>query len=45
MYSLICRHAKIGLIPSQESGEGDVELKPPDNGGLKKESKLKTVGK
>lgn len=40
MYSLICRHAKVGLIPNQEYGDGDVGHKSPDN---RNPSKFKTM--
>ena len=44
MYSLICRYAKAGFIPSQEAADSDVsnyELETP-NKRLKRASKLKS---
>lgn len=45
MYSLICRYAKVGLIPSQEASDQDVstfKLEFP-NKRLRRASKLKST--
>ncbi|KAK2636969.1 hypothetical protein Ddye_031761 [Dipteronia dyeriana] len=47
LYSLICRHAKVGLIPSEQAEDCDVsnyqiEL-PNDSRGTRRASKLKSI--
>ncbi|XP_052176730.1 potassium transporter 5-like [Diospyros lotus] len=45
LYSLICRYAKVGLIPSQEAEDRDVstyQLELPSSRGLRLASKLKS---
>lgn len=42
MYSLICRHAKIGLIPSQEPADQDVSTFQLENHRLRRASKFKS---
>ncbi|KAI3874662.1 hypothetical protein MKW92_022432 [Papaver armeniacum] len=45
LYSLICRYAKVGLIPSQQAEDRDVsnyQLESPNDGGARRASNLKS---
>ncbi|MCL7048868.1 hypothetical protein MKW94_008949, partial [Papaver nudicaule] len=45
LYSLICRYAKVGLIPNQQAEDRDVSnyhLELPNNGGARRASNLKS---
>ncbi|XP_043710558.1 potassium transporter 5-like [Telopea speciosissima] len=46
LYSLICRYAKVGLIPSQQAEDREVSnfrLELPNNGRLRRASKVKSA--
>ncbi|XP_026455756.1 potassium transporter 5-like [Papaver somniferum] len=45
LYSLICRYAKVGLIPSQQAEDRDVsnyQLESPNDGGARRASNVKS---